>query len=229
MMTEAIQKLAVLYYFHDPMCSWCWGFRPVWEEVQRALGATVKIRYVTGGLAADTDQVMPASMQKALQQTWKRIQQEIPGTAFNFDFWTLCTPRRSTFAACRAVIAGKMQHPDFESSMLLAIQRAYYLEARNPSDDNVLIQLAADSGLDVERFIRDFYSDDCRNRFKQDRLLTQQLQVSGFPSLVLCQENTCITLDIDYNNSINIINDIAEILKTNENYAAIRPITLPNA
>ncbi|MFT6977114.1 MAG: putative protein-disulfide isomerase, partial [Shewanella psychromarinicola] len=22
-----------LYYVHDPMCSWCWGYRPTWDTL----------------------------------------------------------------------------------------------------------------------------------------------------------------------------------------------------
>ena len=99
----------MLYYFHDPMCSWCWGFRPAWLQVIDAVSERVEIRYVLGGLAPDTDKPMPPSMQAHLQQTWRRIQQDIPGTQFNFDFWTRCSPSRSTYPACRAIIATRMQ------------------------------------------------------------------------------------------------------------------------
>ena len=115
------QSLATLYYIHDPMCSWCWGFRPVWDQVQDELQDTVHIQYVLGGLAPDTDQPMPAKMQVSIRSNWQRIQREIPGTEFNYDFWTICQPRRSTYPSCRAVIASKMQQPLLEKELILAI------------------------------------------------------------------------------------------------------------
>ncbi|MCH7478788.1 MAG: DsbA family protein, partial [SAR324 cluster bacterium] len=30
-----MEKIGTLYYFGDPMCSWCWGFKPVLEQVDR--------------------------------------------------------------------------------------------------------------------------------------------------------------------------------------------------
>ena len=144
--------MPVLYYVHDPMCSWCWGFRQVWQELQEQLNDNFTIKYVLGGLAPDSDLPMPLAMQTAISNTWRNIQQEIPGTEFNYNFWSECRPRRSTYPACRAIIACRMQNPELELEMLLAIQQAYYLHAKNPSDKDVLTQLASDIGLNVEVF-----------------------------------------------------------------------------
>ena len=76
-----------LFYIHDPMCSWCWGFRPVWQQLEQQLSTTVNIVYIVGGLAPDSDQPMAMAMQQTLAATWQRIQQQIPGIEFNYDFW----------------------------------------------------------------------------------------------------------------------------------------------
>ena len=39
-----------LIYFTDPMCSWCYGFSPVIDEIRRAYGDALPIRVVMGGL-----------------------------------------------------------------------------------------------------------------------------------------------------------------------------------
>ena len=177
----------ILYYGHDPMCSWCWGFRPVWQQLQQALTGIVDIRYVLGGLAPDTDQPMPEEMQRNIRDTWRTIQREIPGTEFNYDFWTRCNPRRSTYPSCRAIIACRMQQPALEENMLLAIQHAYYLQAKNPSDDAVLISLAADIGLDVEKFSSDLNSEACRKLLDDEISTARDLYIHSFPSLVLLE------------------------------------------
>jgi len=129
----------VLFYIHDPMCSWCWGFRPTLAKLLAALPADMRFHRLLGGLAPDSGQGMPSDMQRQLQDTWRRIQQRIPGTEFNFAFWKDCKPRRSTYPACRAVIAARMLVSTQEESMILAIQQAYYLRALNPSDDATLV------------------------------------------------------------------------------------------
>ena len=182
------------------------------EQVKQALTAKVDIQYILGGLAPDTDQLMPEAMQRTIIETWKRIQSDIPGTEFNFDFWSRCKPRRSTYPSCRAVIACRMQQPVLAEAMVNSIQQAYYLNARNPSDDEVLIRLAKETGLNVKTFIRDFESDACRNMLESELLLARDLYVSSFPALVLSRGVVDDTIQIDYNNSDNILQQIFQKL-----------------
>lgn len=173
---------ATLYYVYDPMCSWCWGFRPLWDALQAALPAEVAVVYVAGGLAPDSDQPMPAEMQQAIQGYWREIQTQL-GTEFNFDFWRLNTPRRSTYMSCRAAIAAANQNA--QVAMIDGIQRAYYLRALNPSDVAVLTQLAEELGLDRQQFEQDLQSPATQQEFTRQMALARALPIDGFPSLVL--------------------------------------------
>lgn len=201
-----------LYYIHDPMCSWCWGFRSVWNQVQHDLKDYVNICTVVGGLAPDSDQIMPETMQENIQQNWQRIQQHIPGTQFNYAFWKVCKPRRSTYSACRAVIAASLQGEQFSKMMVLAIQQAYYLDAKNPSDDSVLIQLAIDLNLDQKQFETDFFSNKCKQLLYEDLQLAASLNVNGFPSLILNYQNSNTKIPLNYNSKEAIILNIQEII-----------------
>jgi putative protein-disulfide isomerase len=102
---------------------------------------------------------MPEDMRAKLKGIWQTIQETVPGTRFNFAFWENCTPRRSTYNACRAVLAAARLSPKHEDLMIEAIQQAYYLDARNPSDVDTLIDLAAEIGLDRERFSGEISGD----------------------------------------------------------------------
>jgi len=80
-----------------------------------------------------------------------------------------------------------MQQPELENEMLLLIQQAYYLLARNPSDNEVLISLASDIGLDVEKFSSDLNSEACKKLLDDEILIARDLYIHSFPSLVLLQ------------------------------------------
>ncbi|MCW8942924.1 MAG: DsbA family protein [Gammaproteobacteria bacterium] len=202
------ERSQTLIYIHDPMCSWCWGFRPVWQQIQQAVAGKLDVRYVLGGLAADTDEPMPEEMRLNVIDNWRRIQREIPGTEFNYDFWTRCSPRRSTYPACRAIIACRMQQPELESEMLLLIQQAYYLLARNPSDLDVLVALAEQLGLDTRQFVDDIQSEVCQNVLLEEIEFCREINISSFPSLVLKQGKSYTSLDIDYNSSTLILSQL---------------------
>jgi putative protein-disulfide isomerase len=176
---------ATLYYVHDPMCSWCWGFEPTRARLFVDLDGRLAHERLVGGLAPDSDAPMPEAMQIGLQQTWQHIQQVIPGTRFNYDFWKDCQPRRSTYPANRAVIAARLQSPEFDPQMTLRIQQAYYLEARNPSDDETLLELAADIGLDVDRFARALVDPAIQQKLLAEIQSARAMGINGFPSLAV--------------------------------------------
>jgi putative protein-disulfide isomerase len=187
-----------LYYIHDPMCSWCWAYRPVLDELKARLPGSVVWRNRLGGLAPDSDVPMPEETRKMVMNHWRNIQTKL-GTEFNFEFWTRCKPRRSTYPACRAVLAAASQ--DAEEAMIDAIQRAYYVRALNPSEDDTLVHLAEELGLDTDRFVEDLGDPQTH-----DTLLCQIGQarawgVSGFPSLVMQKGNTRSRIPVDYLNA----------------------------
>ncbi len=190
------------------MCSWCWAFRPLWNEIVTNLPENVIAQRVLGGLAPDTDQPMPSDMQTKLKGIWQKIQQVVPGTQFNFDFWEKCSPRRSTYQACRAVISSRNQGDQYEEPMILAIQQAYYLEARNPTDLNTLIELANQIGLDRERFIAEIKSPVVNQALMKEIEFMRQLGVQGFPTLLLEKNGKFTSIINDYIDSNSVLNQI---------------------
>ncbi len=174
-----------LIYVHDPMCSWCYAFEPLRRELVAALDGRLPVRRLLGGLAPDSDLPMPMAMRNSLEQTWQRIEQVVPGTRFNFDFWRDCEPRRSTYPSNRAVIAARRQNADCDGRMTNRIQQAYYQEARNPSDDSTLIDLAVELGLERERFAQDLVAEETRREHMDEMMQARALGIDSFPSLAV--------------------------------------------
>ncbi len=180
------------------MCSWCWAFRPAWLGLLEQLPEGIRVQRLLGGLAPDTDAPMSEDMRHFLRQTWHRIEQQVPGTRFNFAFWEQCKPRRSTYPACRAVIAARRQDPTHEEPMILAIQRAYYLQARNPSNKATLVELALELDLDVACFLRDLDSPKIEAELKEEIATTRFMGFSSFPALALETAGTRWPVSLDY-------------------------------
>ena len=202
-----------LYYGHDPMCSFCWAYRPVWAEIQEQVVKRfpdIEIVYLMGGLAPDSDQPMSTALKDKLMATWRYIQQNIPGTEFNYDFWSAQQPRRSTYPACRAVMAAKMLGPQWEQPMILAIQRAYYLDAQNPSNEDTLLACAESIGLDPGLFTRQLHSPDCEAAFAEDRQRSLQLGINSFPSLIISKGKSRYSIPVDYQQAALTLEHISE-------------------
>lgn len=188
------------------MCSWCWGFEKVRQQLFSSVAGQMNIRRLVGGLAIDSSELMPEEMQIFLQGTWKKIENSIPDTEFNFAFWTDCEPRRSTYPSNRAVIAARLQDEHFDELMTKRIQQAYYEEARNPSDNSVLIELADDVGLNVNTFTIDINSVKTQQLLLEEISLTRTLGVNSFPSLVVENEGNLTHIELNYNS----VNDLLE-------------------
>jgi putative protein-disulfide isomerase len=197
-----------LIYVHDPMCSWCFGFSKVYQQFTEQLPENIEVIRLLGGLAPDTDKIMPESTRQMVQQNWRRIEQLIPGVEFNYDFWTKCQPRRATYPACRAVIAAREQGDEFDDSMTRQIQQAYYRQARNPSDNETLIELAGEIGLDQGRFSEQLVADQTQQRLLDEIATARSIGISGFPSLVLQNDDEFESLLVHYTDADAIFRQI---------------------
>ena len=198
-----------LYYVHDPMCSWCWAFRPTLTKILVGLPPHIQVQYLVGGLAPDSDAPIDKSTQTMIQKHWHTIEKKVPGTKFNFDFWTNDTARRSTYPACRAVLAAKAQDPDKEDAMIFAIQQAYYLNAQNPSNDDTLSHCATSIGLDTAQFQQDLHAEHTQQQLQHDTRQAQSMGVYSFPSLVLEENGQLKPIAIDYNHADNILQQLS--------------------
>ncbi|GGQ30441.1 DsbA family protein [Shewanella litoralis] len=210
---EVTMAKATLYYVHDPMCSWCWGYRPTWDMLQQQLqqefAEQLAVTYLVGGLAPDSAEPMPEAMQQMLEQTWQRIHQQL-GTQFNHDFWRNSKPRRSTYPACRATLVARQYGQ--EQAMVNAIQHAYYLHAQNPSDVEVLSTLAGALGMNAEQFKLQLLSEQTEQQLHKEIHFARKLPIQGFPSLVLVANNHAYPITLDYQHWQTSLADIKAVL-----------------
>lgn len=208
----------ILYYIHDPMCSWCWGFSCVLNELLENLPIDIEVHRLLGGLAPDSDVSMPDNMRQTIKNNWSRIEDKIQGVKFNFEFWDKCRPRRSTYPACRAVIAARQQGESNDIKMTKAIQKAYYQEARNPSEESTLIELASELSLSVGIFKNDLLSSETEDILMKEINLTRELYVESYPNLVLKTESEFVSIPINYNNSKAMLDFIFQSLRKKKSW-----------
>lgn len=173
-------------YIMDPMCGWCYAFQPELEAFLTQHPST-EVDWIMGGLAPDSTQPMDNALRQTIASYWHKIK-AVSQVTFNHDFWANNTPYRSTYPACRAVIAAESLRPGSAPQMAKAVQSAYYLEARNPSLEETLVGCAAAIDLDVAQFSTSLNSDDTEHVFQQHLAVTRQLQVTGFPALFWVDE-----------------------------------------
>ena len=190
------------------MCSWGWAFRPSMDALIEKLPKEINVIRLLGGLATDSDLPMPDNIREYVLENWRAIEKKVPKTKFNYNFWKECAPRRSTYPACRAVIAARKQKKIFDKEMTLAIQKAYYLNARNPSDYETLIELAEEIGADKNKFSEDVISSETDRILKEEIQQCKKLDLNSLPSLLFINKEKEIRIQSDYLNANTMLNRI---------------------
>ena len=204
-----------LFYIYDPMCSWCYAFAKSWDSLRHELPEHVQIIYILGGLAQDTDEPMPDAMRAMIQHTWQKIEKVVPGVHFNYDFWTGNTPIRSTYPACRAILAARKQNPESGRNMLQAIQNAYYQNAKNPSLFETLCECAEAIELNRELFASDLTSEGIENALQQELKMAAELRAFSFPSLRMMHQNKLYPITVDYLDHHKMLSEINAVMSGN--------------
>ncbi|RAK69241.1 DsbA family protein [Phenylobacterium kunshanense] len=172
-----------LIYFADPMCSWCYGFSPVIDQIRRAYGDALPIRVVMGGLRPGTDTPMTPEAKRQVAGHWTHVH-EASGLPFDPAILDRDGFIYDTDPAARAVVVVRRRGEDVAARYLGAAQRAFYAENLDVTSGEVLADLAADFGLDRDDFLAAWSSDDARQETWRDYAISQRAGVTGFPTLV---------------------------------------------
>ncbi|MEF3075583.1 DsbA family protein [Methylobacter sp. Wu1] len=201
-----------LYYIHDPLCSWCYAFKTSLSALKQALPPGIGFKRLLGGLAPDSTEPMPLALQQSIQQAWHRIEQTVLGVKFNFAFWSNNTPIRSTYPACRSLLAARKQGIEFEDRLLARIQEAYYQHAQNPALDSTLFECAGQAGLNGRQFELDYRSHEIDRQLQQEIKTARRFGVCSYPSLILEQNGKISPVAVDYLNYRTMLDDIERLL-----------------
>jgi putative protein-disulfide isomerase len=191
----------ILWYFADPMCSWCWGFSPVIETLREETRERMKIALVLGGLRPGETAPMTAAGREEILHHWHQVH-ERTGQSFRFENALPDGFVYDTEPASRAVATVGSLDPALIFAMFKAIQTAFYAEGRDVTQPRVLADLAAGLGVDKEVFLAAFDSDAAHAKTQAHFRQTRQAGVRGFPALILQQDsqlhsvsNGCLPLE----------------------------------
>ena len=174
----------ILWYFADPMCSWCWGFSPVISQIKKNYANQVNIALVMGGLQQGESNALSESSREEIFHHWHQVK-KTTGQQFLFENALPDGFIYNTEPACRAVITVGSIDATKMFAYLTAIQSAFYTKNLDVSQINVLKKLAADCGIDTEKFSQLFVDEKQYESAIKSFQFTQKAGVQGFPTLIL--------------------------------------------
>ena len=177
------EPVGTLYYFGDPMCSWCWGFKPVLERIDREYPELRRVT-VMGGLRPGEPVPMGDDLASMIQNAWQRIE-ETTGQPFNHEFWRQHRPLATTWPACRAVLAARELNPARQWPFMVGMFEAYFTRMLDPTKRETHLSVAQDQGFHPDAFAAMLDSPRIDEALQRDLEITQSYGVTGFPTVVL--------------------------------------------
>ncbi|MCA9420561.1 MAG: DsbA family protein [Nitrospira sp.] len=172
-----------LIYVVDPMCSWCWGFSPVIDEIIRRYRDRVTIEVLLGGLRPGNTERFDERRRAYILSHWHAVH-ERTGQPFNFNFHPEPSFVYDTEPPSRAMMVIRQLAPGKEFVFLHAVQEAFYVKNKDVTHQEILADLAGRQGIDQDRFLEGFYDSAMKQSVWQEFDRARQLGVSGFPALL---------------------------------------------
>lgn len=172
-----------LTYFASPMCSWCWGFSPVIEQVQKTFAQEIDFRLVLVPFRIDTVEPMNEKLRNYVLEQWHKVH-ETTAQLFEFTFKMPKDFVYNTMPACLAIKAFAIQQPKNELKYLSTIHEAFYTKNIDVTNEKFLINLAKNYEIEIDSFAVDINSTNIRTLLQKDFDYCQQLGVNAYPTLI---------------------------------------------
>jgi len=170
--------------YQDVLCAWCYIAEQRLHAVQRELGD--QLRWRSRPFPLRLHEALPSSKELAGWVKDLRAAKEEPeGDALRADLWTSGDPPRSSVPALAALEAARLQGAAARHVLARALQRAALEQGVNVARTDVVFELAASVGLEMNRFSAAFQSPETRQLILQEHRLARERGVRGVPTVVI--------------------------------------------
>ena len=186
-----------ILYVADPMCSWCWGFSPVIEQVVSHYRDRMAFTLLVGGLRPGNTERFDQYKRNDILGHWHAVH-ERTGQPFNFSFQMGPEFIYNTEPASRAIVVVRRLAPLQAFPFFKRVQEAFYVHNANVTQETILAALARDQGIDRSQFLDLFRSADLMKEVWDEFDYSRQLGVSGFPTLLVQKGEETSTLSHGY-------------------------------
>jgi putative protein-disulfide isomerase len=179
-----------VYYCYDAYCGWCYGFSKVIMQIAEEYKNVVAFDVLSGGMIFDENPQHIGAMAGYIQKAYKTVE-ETTGIKFGEDFlWHIFNsdesdwyPESTTPAVALCIF--KEYHPDKSVFIAADLQYALNFEGRDLTDPEAYRHLVIKYNIPEEEFFQKLKSEEYLEKAYYEFALTKQLQVNGFPSVLI--------------------------------------------
>ncbi|HEY4148038.1 MAG TPA: DsbA family protein [Chitinophagaceae bacterium] len=185
----------VIIYCYDAWCGWCYGFSPVIKRVSEEYKDRFFFEVLSGGMILPPEPRPIGAIAGYIREAYKTVEART-GIQFGADFlWHVNNPEQSDWfpdseKSAIALCVFKEYYPDQQVAFAADLQYALNYEGRDLSDDEAYRHLLEKYAIEPGAFYEKLHSEVYKEKAAYEFALVKQLQVSGFPAVLLQASET---------------------------------------
>lgn len=182
-----------IIYCYDAYCGWCYGFSPVMKKIATAWVDQLQFEVLSGGMVLPEKPRHISVTASYIQGAYKRVE-ELTQVKFGSDYlWHINNPDLSDWypnseKPAIALCVFKEYYPERQVTFAADLQYALHYEGRDLTDDEAYRHLLEKYQIPADAFYEALHSEAFKEKAYYEFSLCKQLQVTGFPA-VLMQTN----------------------------------------
>lgn len=179
-----------LYYCYDAYCGWCYGFSPVIKRIALDYATILPMEVLSGGMILPEEPVHIGVTAGYIQKAYPTVE-TTTGIKFGEDYlWHINNPDLSDWhphseKPAIALAVFRDYHPDEAVNFAADLQHALYGEGRDLTDDEAYRHLLEKYEIPADEFYAKLHDEAYLEKAHYDFTLVKQLQVTGFPAVLL--------------------------------------------
>ncbi|MDX5427354.1 MAG: DsbA family protein, partial [Bacteroidota bacterium] len=205
-----------LIYVFDALCGWCYAFGFEVEKIMNEFGSEVDPLVINGGLVLGDrvgtfDETYPQ-----IHDSVKQLEQ-YTGHSFGSAFKEGVLKNTADYVLdseipSRAMVIFRDHFPERQIEISHILQKAFYLNGRNISNQEVLADIAEEMGMDRASFLLEMNEESYRLKTLADFQTAQKMGISGFPALAIQIGEKGYLLARGYRPADEIIGTLRELM-----------------
>jgi len=179
-----------IYYCYDAYCGWCYGFSKVITRIAEEYKDQFAFDVLSGGMIFEENPRHISSIATYIRGAYKTVE-DMSGIKFGEDFlWHVFNPDQSDWypestTPAIALCIFKEYHPDKAVFIASDLQYALNYEGRDLTDKEAYRHLVHKYEIPEEEFFSKLKSEEYKEKAYYEFALVKQLQVNGFPSVLM--------------------------------------------
>lgn len=180
----------LLIYCYDAWCGWCYGFSKVVTQIAEEFKDRLSFEVLSGGMIMDEDPRPVSAMAPYIKAEYKRVE-ALSGIQFGQDFlWHIFNADKSDWfpeSTTPAVALFIFKEYELQRAVEIAADFQYALnfEGRDLTDGEAYRHLLQKYKIPEEEFYSKLKAEEYKEQAYYEFALVKQLQVTGFPAVLL--------------------------------------------